>query len=147
MEIAKGGFRKDLGIFVRSKMEANVARFYNYLGLRWEYEPQEFEFHEIKRGQRYYKPDFKLYDINACWVEVKGNYLRTQDKTKLRRFKKYYPEEFKKLRFVIPDKYARSKDNGIMIGFLCGELKVDFKLISSYKDMQKWGNLLVCEWE
>ena len=143
MEIAKGGFRKDLGIYVRSKMEANVARFYNFVKFKWKYESIEYEFHEIKRGQRYNKPDFIIYYLDTYFIiEIKGNYLRLQDKTKLRRFRKYYPEEFKKLNFIILDKYARSKENGEMIKFLCGDLKVDFDMISSYKEMEKWSKLI-----
>lgn len=137
MEVAKGGYREDLKQFFRSKMEANWARYHNKI--HWEYEPKEFEF-PIKRGSRYYKPDFYLpaYDL---WFEIKG-YFRPQDKTKLRRFKKYYPEEFKKLRFVIPDKYSKSKANGEMIEFLIDVLGIQFKDIESYKEMQKFGSII-----
>jgi len=60
----------------------------------WEYEPQTFWFEKIRRGVRSYKPDFKLYhnDNSTSWVEVKG-YMDAKSKTKLKRFKKYYPEE------------------------------------------------------
>lgn len=140
MEIAKGNFRKDLGIFVRSKMEANVARYYNYAGILWKYECQEFEFKGIKRGSRFYKPDFYLPGLDQ-WVEVKG-WFRKTDKTKLRRFKKYFPKEFRKMYFVIPDKYSKSKSNGEMIEFLCDDLKVDFELVASYVDMEEWSGLI-----
>ena len=141
VEVAVGGYREDLKQFFRSKMEANTARYFNKI--HWEYEPKEFEF-PIKRGNRYYKPDFYLpaYDL---WIEVKG-YFRSQDKTKLRRFKKYYPEEFSKLRFVIPDKYAKSVANGEMMNFLLDDLKINFEDIEDYKEMQKFGKLIP-EWE
>ena len=141
MEVAKGGYRKDLKQYFRSKMEANIARYYGYIGELYIYEYREFEFKTIKRGQRYYKPDFYL-PASDSWVEVKGGYLRPQDKTKLRRFKKYYPEEFAKLRFIIPDKYARDKANGEMIKFLCDDLGIVFEEIISYKEMEKYSKLI-----
>ncbi|MHA1395787.1 MAG: hypothetical protein ACTSRZ_19980, partial [Promethearchaeota archaeon] len=61
---------------------------------------------------------------------------------KLRRFKKYYPEEFARLKFIIPDKYSRSKANGKMIEFLCNDLGVDFKEIISYKEIEKYSKLI-----
>ena len=140
MEVAKGGYRKDLKKYFRSKMEANVARYYRYIGELYIYEYWEFEFKGIKRGSRFYKPDFFLAVVNR-WIEVKGRF-GDSDKTKLRRFKKYYPEEFAKLKFIIPDKYARSKDNGEMIKFLCDDLGIDFEEIISYKEMEKYGGLI-----
>jgi len=141
MEVAKGGYREDLKQYFRSKTEANVARYYRYIGEFYIYEYKEFEFKIIKHGQRYYKPDFYLHASDS-WVEVKGGYLRSQDKTKLKRFKKYYPEEFTKLKFIIPDKYARSKANGEMIKFLCDDLGIDFEEIMSYKEIEEYSKLI-----
>jgi len=140
MHIAKGGFRKDLKQYFRSKCEANIARYYKYIGEFYIYEYKEFEFKTIKRGQRYYKPDFYL-PASDLWVEVKG-FLGTSDKTKLMRFKKYYPEEFVKLKFIIPDKYSRLKANGEMIKFLCDNLGIDFEEIISYKEIEKYSKLI-----
>ena len=143
MHIAKGGYREDLKQYFRSKMEANVARYFNLRECEWEYEPFEYSFNKIKRGQRYYKPDFVIYYLDDYFLfEVKGAYLRSQDKTKLRRFKKYYPTKFIRLRFIIPDKYARDKANGEMIKFLCDDLGVDFNDIISYKEMEKYSKLI-----
>ena len=144
MHIAKGGYRKDLKQFFRSKWEANIARYYNFVGIKWIYEPQEFEFYKIKRGSRFYKPDFYLPEQDR-FIEVKG-WFRPADKTKIRRFKKYYPEEFTKLDFIVPDKYSRSKANGEMIKFLCDGLEIDFNKIISYKEMEKSGSLIP-HWE
>ena len=53
------GKREDLNnLFVRSSWEANYARYLNWLvGLgeikSWEYEPEEFEFKTIKKGNRF----------------------------------------------------------------------------------------------
>ena len=140
MHIARGGIRPDLKQYFRSKMEANTARYYNFAGVKWIYEFKEFEFDGIKRGNRFYKPDFFL-PVADLYLEVKG-YFRPGDKTKLRRFKKYHPEEFAKLRFVIPNKYSRSKANGIAVGFLLSDLRIDFSKIISYMGMEKYKGLI-----
>ena len=134
MHIAKGGYREDLKQYFRSKMEANICRYYIWIKMPWQYEPREFEFKEIKRGTRFYKPDFYLPTFDN-WVEVKG-YFRRVDKIKLRRFKKYYPDEFKKLRFIIPDPFGCNKTNGETIKFLCDDLGIRFGEIESYKQME-----------
>jgi len=143
--IAKGGFRKDLGIYVRSKMEANILRYYKFIKVKYIYEPREFEFFKIKRGNRFYKPDIYLPEQDK-FVEIKG-WLRSGDRTKLRRFKKYYPEEFAKLEFIILDKYARSKANGETIKFLVEELGIYFTKIESYKEIEDKLGTLIPNWE
>jgi hypothetical protein len=62
--------------------------------LEWDYEPQTFWFDSIRRGTRSYLPDFKVYrpDGTHYWLEVKG-YMDQKSKTKIKRFKKYYPQE------------------------------------------------------
>jgi hypothetical protein len=145
MNIARGGYREDLKQYFRSKWEANIARYYNFVGIKWIYEPQEFEFYKIKRGSRFYKPDFYL-PASDSWVELKG-FFRASDKTKLRRFKKYYPEEFTKLRFIIKDPYSRSKANAEALNFLIGELKIDFSQIEGYNYIEKAVGKLIPNWE
>ena len=56
-----------------------MARYLNWLISRgelvsWEYEPDTFEFVKIKRGSRFYTPDFKLKEMDGSTVywEVKG---------------------------------------------------------------------------
>ena len=151
-EVSIHGYREDLKQYFRSKMEANYARFLEYMRdkgkiKKWEYESKEFEFKKIKRGNRYYKPDFKVTDINDeyNWAELKG-YFRLSDKTKLRRFKKFYPEEFLNLFIVIPDKYSRSKSNGEMIGFIIAELGIRFEDIVSFKDIENCRSFIP-DWE
>lgn len=148
---SKGGTRKDLGIYVRSRWEANICRYYNFIGIKWMYEPKTFFFNDsllikkkIKKGTLSYTPDFYLPNEDL-YIEIKA-FLRPKDLTKLRRFKKYYPEEFAKLKLIIPDKYSRSKANGEMIKFLCDDLGIDFNEIISYKEMEKSG-ILIPNWE
>ena len=116
-------------------MEANYARYLNFIGIKWIYEPQEFEFYKIKRGCRFYKPDFYLPEQDR-FIEVKGWFIPA-DKTKLRRFKKYYPANFRKLWFIIKDPYSRSKANAEALSFLVDELGVYFLRIESYNSIEK----------
>lgn len=84
---------------VRSEWEANYACYLEFLFLRaeikdWLYEPHTFWFEGIKRGTNSYKPDFKVIRNNGThyWVEVKG-YKTAKDNTKIKRMKKYFPDE------------------------------------------------------
>jgi len=86
-------------LFLRSGWEANVARWLTHKGQAWEYETDIFPFFEfgIKRGTVSYTPDFKTPRL---YLEVKGQ-LDKRGGTAIRRFKKFYPEEFKKLRAIV----------------------------------------------
>jgi hypothetical protein len=93
-----GGHREDLGIYVRSRWEANWARYLKWLAERgeirgWEYEPDTFEFVGIRKGTRFYTPDFKITnnDGSVEYEEVKG-WMTPKGKTKLKRMAKYHPD-------------------------------------------------------
>lgn len=95
----KSGRRADLNnIYFRSKAEANYARCLNFFNIKWEYEPKEFFFDKIKRGVVSYTPDFYLPEDNR-WVEFKG-WFSAKDFTKLKRFGKFFPDDFQKLHIV-----------------------------------------------
>ena len=97
---ARGGKRKDLNnTYFRSRWEANYARYLNFMGIEWAYEPDTFIFEAIKRGTRSYTPDFYIPSEDKR-IEIKG-YLDQKGRTKIKRLKKYYPEEFAKLHFVV----------------------------------------------
>ena len=96
---AKAGARADLGFYVRSRWEANVARILKLRVARGEitafaYEPKRFDFESIKRGVRSYLPDFQitLPTGEIEWIEVKG-WMNQRSKTSLKRFKQFYPTE------------------------------------------------------
>lgn len=85
--------------YYRSAWEANMARWLQYQKekgwiLDWEHEPKTFWFPGIKRGCVSYKPDFCVYKLDgSCeWVEVKG-YFDSKSLTKIKRFRKYFPDE------------------------------------------------------
>jgi len=70
----------------------------------WQYEPERFEFKEIKRGTRFYVPDFRVVykEGTVVWFEIKG-YMDEQSNTKIKRFRKYYPQH--KLEVVDKERY------------------------------------------
>ena len=95
----RSGKRSDLDDrFFRSSWEANFARYLDFLItngdiFRWEYEPDRFDFTEIKRGTRSYMPDFKVWDTKDSvpyYYEIKG-WMDAKSKTRLKRMTKYYP--------------------------------------------------------
>lgn len=104
---SKIGKRPDLcNQFFRSAWEANYARYLNLLIkareiTRWEFEPDTFEFDGIKRGTRFYTPDFKVFNNNGTFEyhEIKG-YMDARSATKLKRMKKYHP----KIKLILIDK-------------------------------------------
>jgi hypothetical protein len=97
---AVSGKRPDLGgLYLRSRWEANYARYLNLevkLGSigSWEYEPKTFVFESIKRGTRSYTPDFLLHfaDGSHVWHEVKG-WMDDKSRIRLERIAKFYPDE------------------------------------------------------
>jgi hypothetical protein len=89
-----GGKRK----YYRSKMEANYARYLEWLRQRGkiahvEHEPETFWFPGIKRGCVSYLPDFRIVnnDGSVEYHETKG-WLDNKSKTKLKRMAKYFPD-------------------------------------------------------
>ena len=95
----KGGRRLDLeNKYFRSRWEANYARYLNWLQEKkqirgWDYEPDTFEFHHIKRGSRFYTPDFRVEHLDGFieYHEVKG-WLDPKSVTKLKRMSRCYPD-------------------------------------------------------
>lgn len=81
----------------RSSWEANYARYLEMLRLKgvilkWEHEPEIFNFPKVKRGLKNYIPDFKITFIGGRieYHEVKG-FMDSKAKTKLKRFTDNYP--------------------------------------------------------
>lgn len=98
---SRQGWREISGrrLYFRSGWEVRIALYVEHLKKtqqikEWEYEPKTFWFEAIKRGTRSYLPDFKITrpDGSHYWLEVKG-YFDSKSLTKIKRFRKYYPEE------------------------------------------------------
>lgn len=69
------------GYLFRSRLEARLAIFFDYLGIKWEY---EHEGYELPDGTRYL-PDFWLPDFccdDGIFVEVKGQPLSMIERRK-----------------------------------------------------------------
>jgi hypothetical protein len=109
-------------IFFRSQWEWRYAIYLQWCKEKglikfWTHEPKTFWFEAIKRGVRSYLPDFWVQNDKdeTYYVEVKG-YYDSKSLTKIKRFRKYYPQEKlvlvdskwfrengKKLSILIPD--------------------------------------------
>jgi hypothetical protein len=131
---SRQGRRKHLGLSVRSSWEANFLTMLNHQKIKWSYEPKVFIFYEIERGTRAYLPDVYLPDKDI-WIEVKGR-LRPGDKTKTKRFKKYYPEEFAKLHCVVKNPKVEAavfyKSMGVPVYIYYDEM------VKKYSNLKNW---------
>jgi len=136
--VSEHGRRHDLGgIAFRSRKEANIARWLNFLNVRWEYESREFEF-PVRRGIRFYTPDFWLPD-DEIFYEIKG-WLNPESVTKLRRFRKFYPDEFQRLSVIC----AGTGRKGIL---KLVEIGVPEERIIDYGKIAKHGRFISSFWE
>lgn len=105
-------------IFLRSKYEYTYACYLEFLKSKgkikdWLYEPKIFYFDKIKRGVTSYKPDFQVFENNGLWhwKEVKG-FMDAKSKTKLKRMKKYFPNE--KIVVVMGKDIRAIRESGIL---------------------------------
>jgi len=134
-QYTKTGYRKDIDLNVRSSWEANFVRVLNIYKVDFKFEPTVFSF-PVKRGTKGYTPDFLLEKSND-WVEIKG-YLDDKSKIKLRRFKRYYPNEFENLTCVI-SRYSNDAKN------FMAELEVS--TVVYYEDIRDFYSQYVMSWE
>lgn len=94
----KAGIRRDVSdsIYFYSRWEANIARLYTYLKVKWEYTPKSFDI-----GGHTYTPDFYLPETDT-YIEVKnfwGEYSRIRDE----RFRASHPTV--RLDVILKDEY------------------------------------------
>lgn len=110
----------DKRYYMRSSWERNYSRYLQWLKdnkeIRdWGYEVMRFDF-PIKRGSNSYLPDFQVItnDGQIEYHEIKG-YLAAKDRTKMKRFMKYFP--YKKLVLIDKEQYkAIAKEVKNLIG-------------------------------
>jgi len=116
----------------------NTKNTYNV----WFDENKKLKLKAIKRGNRHYTADFHVDFIDGtdAWIEVKG-YLRPGDRTKLKRFKKWYPDDFKKLWVVV------GTDKTEAYRFFLDKLLVPKKHILLYKDLTLKYKKEIVYWE
>jgi hypothetical protein len=132
----KTGIREDIGINCRSSWEANFARILGMYGIKYQFEPEIFIFHKIKRGTRAYTPDFYLPKTDE-WIEIKG-YMDDASRIKLKRFKQFYPEQFDKLTMVISANNKHTKQ-------VCRSLGV--RRILYYENLSREYKDRIATWE
>ncbi|MDO8752477.1 MAG: BglII/BstYI family type II restriction endonuclease, partial [Anaerolineales bacterium] len=87
----KSGYRADLGHYVRSSWEADMARVFRHLGWEYQYEPQTFELVKGNGTTITYTPDFYIPEQNTFY-EIKG-WMDSVSAEKIALFYKQYPEQ------------------------------------------------------
>lgn len=119
----RGGKRADLeNRYFRSAWEANWARYLNWLAAlgevkEWAYEPTTFEFVGIRRGSRFYTPDFRITNRDGSieYHEIKG-WMDPRSATKLKRMAKYHP----KVNVIVIERKAYGAVSRKVAGMIAG---------------------------
>ena len=86
---AKNGFREDLQQYFRSSWEANIARYFDHIGMEWEFEPKRFMLIRQDGSKCHYWPDFWVK--GEGYVEIKG-YEHPRGMSKIELFSAQYPD-------------------------------------------------------
>ncbi len=96
----KAGIRKDIDdkSYFFSRWEANMARLFNYQGIKWIHQPRSFD---LKTQN--YTPDFYLPDQDI-YIEVK-NFLSDYSKSRDDKFRELYPRL--RLKMILKDEYMK----------------------------------------
>jgi len=97
---SNSGFREDLGHYVRSSWEANIARLLLYFGITYFYEPERFDLNDVT-----YCPDFYLPTLDT-YLEVKGYPDRNIDS--VAKFAVQYPD--KKIALIMGESYLELEE-------------------------------------
>lgn len=100
----KGGYRNDIGYYVRSRWEANYARICKLVDKHTTYESLKFFLKSSNGTVVVYTPDF----IHKRIIELKG-FWRKGDKLKIELFRQQYPKEAKKLVIIDAKRYNKLK--------------------------------------
>jgi len=87
----KGGFKSDIGHYIRSSYEYNFAKFLKQNNISYSYESKHFAV-IVDKEKSSYTPDFY---ISKIWFEIKNSYNVKDEffNKKLKSFKKLYPNE------------------------------------------------------
>ena len=95
----KNGIRPDISLTINfySRWEANIARLFTVLKIKWQYAPKSFDI----GGQRY-TPDFYLPDKDT-YIEVK-NFWWPYSKIRDQKFRARYPKI--RLDMILKDEYV-----------------------------------------
>ena len=132
-------------ISMRSSWERNFARWLCLKGVVWTFEEFNYPMKiNPDTGKWYprkpwgYLPDFLEVKSGAIW-EVKG-FFRSKDRSKVRRFRKHYPEDFKKLRVCLSRTNKKAlafyRNMGVPVLFY-EEVKEEYKKLTAGKN-DRW---------
>jgi hypothetical protein len=138
---------RDREDFFRSSWERNFARWLTVRKVDWTFEEFNFPMKiNPDTGKWYprkpwgYLPDFLEVKSGTIW-EVKG-YFRSADKSKMRRFKKHYPEEFKKLKVCLSKSNKTAQKFYKKLGIPCifyEDIQQEYKkIIRNSKQKDYW---------
>ncbi len=94
----KSGYREDLGHYVRSLWEADMARVFRHFGLEYQYEPETFELSRQDQTTLTYTPDFYIPEQDTFY-EIKG-WMDKASAEKIALFQEQYPQR----KLVVIDK-------------------------------------------
>lgn len=100
----KNGVRKDIDPTINfySTWEANMARVFNLVGLKWQFSPKIFDL-----GKHTYRPDFYLPDFDM-FIEIK-NFLGPYSLERDTLFRQKFPKI--KLDLILKNDYLKIKSN------------------------------------
>lgn len=98
------------GVEFASKFERDYAQQLTKLGLRWEYEADNFYWFP---NPRIYRPDFKVFkdDGTVYYVETKG-FFDPNSRAKMAAIKKQFPNVDIRMAFMDPDKKVTKSKTG-----------------------------------
>ena len=141
----KGGYRKDLGHYVRSSWEADFARILKLYNLDYEYEPRTFKLIRANGEILHYTPDFYVPSQNTFY-EIKG-FLRDLDREKLELFKQQYPQI--NLVVISSTKFAElALKYKTLINWECPQIPKGFKFVKvkeiKYAGQEMTYDIMMC---
>lgn len=131
----------------RSGWERNFARWLCIKGIAWSFEEFDYPMKINPSTGKWYRnkpwgylPDFLETKTGTIW-EVKG-YFRSKDRSKIRRWKKHYPEDFKRLKVCLSktNKVAQRFYGAMNIPMIFIEdVKVEYgRLVAKKKRPNRW---------
>ncbi|MCD6086044.1 DNA polymerase III subunit alpha, partial [bacterium] len=141
----KGGYRKDLGHYVRSSWEADFARILKLYNLDYEYEPRTFKLIRANGEILHYTPDFYVPSQNTFY-EIKG-FLHDLDREKLELFKQQYPQI--NLVVISSTKFAElALKYKTLINWECPQIPKGFKFVKvkeiKYAGQEMTYDIMMC---
>lgn len=120
------------GYKFRSRLEARWAVFFDTLGVKYEYEPEGYEYWETEEGSTRWLPDFRLPEEGNVLVEVKGGDEALRD-------------DWDKLSLAVDYCNTPASENGLLIlGEIPNPNDIGWGAIPVFSYL-KWAKGVTCE--